>query len=301
VDGKRYLLVTADDYGIGPATSQGILELAARGVVTSSVLLVTSPYAEKAVQAWRQAGKPLELGWHPCLTLDRPLSAPNQVSSLLDSDGCFWSLGGFLRRLWTGRIRPEDIELELRAQYGRFRDLLGQAPTVVNFHHHVQIFPPVGAILQRILAERPPLPYLRRIREPWQSLLRVPGARGKRAFLSFLGRRDARNQEQAGFQGNDWLAGVTDPPCVVEPRFLVRWLSRMPGRVVELTCHPGHRDPSLIGRDCVGDDAQFQRRSHELNLLQQASFREAYLKAGFQLVAPAAFLQIQNGAAAHAA
>src|SRR6185369_13232462 len=71
LDAKRYLVVTADDYGIGPATSQGILDLAAQGRVTCSVLIVNTDYAELAVRAWRQAGRPLELGWHPCLTLDR--------------------------------------------------------------------------------------------------------------------------------------------------------------------------------------------------------------------------------------
>src|SRR5439155_22241427 len=95
VHGQRYLLVTADDYGIGPATSQGILDLAVSGVVTGSVLLVNSPYAVDAVQAWRRAGEPMELGWHPCLTLDRPLNSC--VPSLVNAEGRFWPLGGFLR------------------------------------------------------------------------------------------------------------------------------------------------------------------------------------------------------------
>src|SRR5713226_2341116 len=65
VDGKRYLVVTADDYGIGLATSQAILDLAVQGRVSCAVLLVNGPYAEDAVRAWRRAGEPLELGWHP--------------------------------------------------------------------------------------------------------------------------------------------------------------------------------------------------------------------------------------------
>ena len=35
---KRYLVVTADDFGIGPATSRGILDLAGEGLVTATVL-----------------------------------------------------------------------------------------------------------------------------------------------------------------------------------------------------------------------------------------------------------------------
>lgn len=288
MDGTRSLVVTADDFGIGPATSQGILDLARAGLVTSSVLLVTSPYAAAAVQDWRRAGEPFELGWHPCLTLDSPIAPGDLVSSLIDSDGKFWSLGIFLRRLCLGQIRAVEIETELRAQLERFRELVGRPPTVVNSHHHVQVFAPVGAILQAILVEQTPLPYIRRVRESWLGLLRVPGARGKRAFLTVLGRRDARQLRKAGFPGNDWLAGITNPPCVAHPRFLVRWLTTIPGKIVELTCHPGYLDASLIGRDCTADDGQMQRRVHELSLLEQPSFQEACQRARFQLTAPAA-------------
>ena len=39
----------ADDFGIGPGTSQGILDLAAAGrLVTATVLLVNSPHRESA-------------------------------------------------------------------------------------------------------------------------------------------------------------------------------------------------------------------------------------------------------------
>src|SRR5947209_16873441 len=94
VDGMRFLVVTADDFGIGPATSRGILDLAARGKVTGTVLLVNSPHAAEAVRDWRRAGGPgrLDLGWHACLTLDRPVLPPRQVPSLVRPDGTFLSL-----------------------------------------------------------------------------------------------------------------------------------------------------------------------------------------------------------------
>jgi chitin disaccharide deacetylase len=286
VDGKRFLVVTADDFGIGPATTHGILDLAAQGLVTCSVLLVNSPYAEPAVRAWRQAGRPLELGWHPCLTLDRPLLPAEQVPSLVGPDGRFHPLGRFLRRLLLGRIDSAEAEAELRAQLTRFAELVGHPPTVVNSHHHVQVFSPVGDILTELLARRPPLPYVRRVREPWPVLLRIPGARLKRLVLSVLGRGNAARQEAAGLAGNDWLAGITDPPCVADPEFLARWLRQTPGRVVELTCHPGYLDTTLVGRDCTRDDGQLERRPRERQLLEQANFRQACRRAGFRLVSP---------------
>lgn len=286
VTGQRYLLVTADDFGIGPATSRAILELAAEGLVTSTVLLVNSPHAADAVRAWRQAGRCPELGWHPCLTLDGPVAPPERVPTLLGADGRFRPLGAFSRALARGQIRPEDIATELQAQYERYHDLVGAPPTVVNSHHHVQVFSPVGAILRRVLAGQRPAPYVRRVGEPMRSLVRVRGARIKRAFLSVLGRRDARALARAGFPGNDWLAGVTDPPWTAHPDFLARWLRCMPGRVVELTCHPGHRDLTLVGRDCTLDDGQLERRTEETRRLREPGFVEACRQAGLVRVAP---------------
>lgn len=301
MDRHRYLIVTADDFGIGPATSQGILDLAAAGRITCSVLLVTSPHAETAVTAWRAAGKPLELGWHPCLTLDRPIARPETVPSLVDAEGRFWRLGGFLSRWLTGRIRAADLETELRAQYERFRELVGNPPSVVNSHHHVQVFQPVGEILWRLLAGQRPLPYVRRVREPWSLILRVSGARRKRLLLSWLGRHDARLQESWALPGNDSLAGITDPVCTRDPRFFRRWLKRTPGRVVELTCHPGYLDPSLLGRDCTPSDGQLQRRGNELHGLCQLRFREACDQAGFIVVSPTQWRSLTSRTLAHAA
>src|SRR5437879_4469372 len=115
----RQLVVVADDFGIGPETDRGILEAAAGGRVTATVLLVNSPYAEAAVAAWNRAGRPIELGWHPNLTLDRPILPPERVPSLVDPSGSFHKLGRFLRNSLLGRIQPEEVYAELTAQIER--------------------------------------------------------------------------------------------------------------------------------------------------------------------------------------
>ncbi len=294
----RWLVVTADDFGIGPATSQGILDLAARGRVTGTVLLVNTPYAENAVRMWRRSGATLELGWHPCLTLDRPVLPAGRVTSLVRADGSFHTLGCFLRRLMVGKIRASEVHAEFTAQYERFRDLVGGPPTLVNTHHHVQVFWPIGEILRSILRRQRTLPYLRCVREPWRVLAAVPGARLKRLLLSTLGRPGGRRQRAEGFAGNDWLAGITDPPAVHDPRFFVRWLSRVPGRVVELTCHPGHLDETLIGRDCNATDGQLQRRVAEYGLLLDETFPQACAQFGLVVAAPRDLPATRHGAQA---
>jgi len=300
-DGTRYLIVTADDFGIGPATTQGILDLAAEGLVTCTVLLVNSPYAPDAVEAWKASGRRLEVGWHPCLTLDRPVLPANEVPSLVRPDGTFWPLGSFVRRLLRGAFRSEEVHAELTAQCQRFTRLMGHPPTTVNSHHHVQVFPPIGRILIDVLSKYQPRPYVRRVVEPLSMLAAVPGARVKRSLLSLLGKRNAKMQAMQGFPGNDCLAGVTDPPCVRDPSFLARWLGRVPGNVVELTCHPGHYDETLLGRDAVDGDGQVQRRVDEFTLLSAPSFREVCRRMEFTRIAPCELLRASRTGAAHAA
>jgi predicted glycoside hydrolase/deacetylase ChbG (UPF0249 family) len=295
---QRYLTVIADDYCIGPETSRGILDLARRGTINGTVLLVHTPSAEADVAAWRRTRPPAELGWHPCLTLDSPVLPAGRVPSLVGPDGRFWRLGQLVARLLWGRVRPEEIEAELRAQLHRFRDLVGAPPGLVNAHHHVHVFPPVGAILEKLLSAQRPLPYVRRVCEPWRLLATVPGARAKRAFLSLLGRRAARRLARAGFPGGDWHVGITDPPYVADPDFFGRWLLRTPGRVVELCCHPGCFDPTLAGRDCTAGDGQQWRRVREHELLSQPGFAEALRQAGFTPVVPA---ELFREGTAHAA
>ena len=280
---SRRLIVMADDFGIGPGTSQAILDLATQGKVTGTVLIVNSPFAADAVSSWRRSRSSLEVGWHPNLTLDHPIAAPEKIPSLVRADGSLHTLGSFMKRLMFGRIRTNEAEIELRAQYERFIALVGHAPAFLNGHQHVHIFKPIALALQRIVGEQCPRPYVRRVREPWGVIRRVPGARLKRVMLSHSGRRTGGIYDSLGCPGNDTLAGITDPAYVTDPLYFTRWLGCVPGEVVELACHPGYWDDTLHGRDCEVGDGKAQRRVDELDLMSRPSFMDACRKAGFRL------------------
>lgn len=282
----RRLIVVADDYGIGPATSAGILRLCRLGVVTGTVLLVNSPYAADAVKKWHATGVDADLGWHPCLTIDSPIAPPDRVRSLMMRDGRFPTLSRLMTWLVMGRCRPSEVVHELRAQLQLFREMTGHWPAVVNSHHHIQIFPIVGAALRWVLREAGIRPYLRCVREPLSTLRAIPGARAKRAFLCSLGASEARRQLADGFPGNNTLAGITNPACVHNPEFFARWLANTPGDIVELTCHPGERDETIYNRDAKPGDGNVERRLQELALLNHNQFHADVARAGFQLTRP---------------
>lgn len=279
----RELLVVADDYGIGPEVSRGVLSLLQNGTITSTVLLANSPFAQDAVHHWQSAGCPGDMGWHPNLTMDEPVARASDVYSLLDSNGRFASVGTLLLRITTGRLHYAHLVDELNAQYQRCHDLIGQPPALVNGHKHIHVLPMIGDALAEVLKRWRVRPYMRRVIEPLSTFSQIPGARLKRLFLTTLGRRASRRQLRNGFPGNDTLAGITDPKWVEDPRFYSRWLERIPGRVVELMVHPGYRDETLIGRDCSATDGQIERRVAELRMLQHPQFVSACANAGFSL------------------
>src|SRR5262249_33635960 len=150
---SRPVLIVADDYGIGPETSRGILDLACEGRLTATVLIVNASDAERAVRAWQSVRPPADLGWHPNLTLDRPIPPPAAIPSLVRPDGSFWPLGWFLCRACFGQIRREEVRTEWLAQYRRFVELVGEAPMLVNSHQHVALFPPCDSALFDVLDE----------------------------------------------------------------------------------------------------------------------------------------------------
>jgi predicted glycoside hydrolase/deacetylase ChbG (UPF0249 family) len=232
------------------------------------------------------ANPPADLGWHPNLTLDRPVLPANEVPSLVRADGSFWPLGTFLRRVCRGQVLAADVRAEWRAQYRRYVELVGRPPALVNSHQHVSLFPPCDAALFDVLNEAGARPYLRRVIESVHTLARVPGARVKRTTLNILGRRAARRAAARGLAGCNWLAGVTDPACVADDRFWDRWLGELPNAgSVEVCCHPGYHDRTLVGRDCDAGDGLL-RRPREATLLRAPSFREACGRAGLVPVRP---------------
>jgi predicted glycoside hydrolase/deacetylase ChbG (UPF0249 family) len=196
-----------------------------------------------------------------------------------------------MRRLLFGGVQTSEVEAEFRAQHQRFQELTGQEPTVVNCHHHLQVFSLVGSALRAVLEQQNTKPYLRCIREPWRKIWSIHGARPKRAFLNWLGRRQARCQIDSGFPGNDWLLGITDPLHVSDPEFFTNWLRSCPGKLVELTCHPGQMDLTLSGRDGSLEDGQLARRARELELLNHPGFQGVVRAAGFTLVSPAQVIE----------
>jgi len=100
------LIVNADDLGLTEGVNAGILEVHARGIVTSASLMVDAPAAIDAASAARA---------HPNLSIG--LHFAEDRAEVLDD--------------------PAALTSAFAAQLGRFRCLMGRDPTHIDSHHHV--------------------------------------------------------------------------------------------------------------------------------------------------------------------
>lgn len=118
-DDARLLLINADDLGLCHAVNAAIFHTLTEGIVRSTTLMVTCPWALHAMQQLRN-NPGVAFGVHLtviCDTVDYkfgPLLSKDKVPSLIDESGYFYSFERMPELL--ARARLDELEAEFRAQ-----------------------------------------------------------------------------------------------------------------------------------------------------------------------------------------
>ncbi len=181
----RNLVLHADDFGMNAAVTDGILAGFREGLLTSTAILTNAPDCARAISQWKSlqlqlaqhnlpslaarerlsdALSPFDLGIHLNLTQGRPLTADRYPAPLLDAAGRFPGVFGLARRLLiSGRNFRAAIERELTAQIEVLLDH-GIAPTHLNSHQYIDLFPVVAALTPELLRRYS----IRVVRVPWE-------------------------------------------------------------------------------------------------------------------------------------
>jgi predicted glycoside hydrolase/deacetylase ChbG (UPF0249 family) len=211
----RRLIVNADDFGLTPGVSRGILRAHREGLVTSTTVLANLP-ADPVLDADAAAAAALGLGLHFNLTWGRPAAPAGSVPSLVDGEGRFVRDGEQV----GARARPEDVRREADAQLQAFERRFGRRPTHADSHHHVHRHPRVMEAL---------LPVVDGARLPVRS--QDPG------FRDGLRRH--------GIATPDHFVGDAGTEPYWTAARLLDQLAGLPPGVTELMCHPGEFDDAL--------------------------------------------------------
>ena len=246
-----HLIVTADDFGIGLATSRGIVRAHTHGPVTAtSLMTVTGDHARRSVPLLADCPD-LDVGLHLVLTRcgERPLLA-RASSGLVGRDGEFLSLGQLWIRGLTRQLDRRGIADEIAAQTEQFHKLMGRPPAYVDGHHHAHQLPVVRDALLDVVGHRLLPPVTRTTIEPPRVRLRVGPMRAKRAVANHLGRNAARAFGIRWLWSNDYFVGMIAPGDLDRASPWRRFLANLPrSGVVEWCVHPGELDDTLAGRD----------------------------------------------------
>ncbi|HEV8228950.1 MAG TPA: ChbG/HpnK family deacetylase [Candidatus Limnocylindria bacterium] len=251
------LVVTADDLGLSAGVSRGILESHRRGIVRSTSLLVTFPSSEEAA-ALARAERDLEIGLHLDVVGGSPVSDPAAVPSLCDEDGRFYPLPAFTRRLFTGRVRLDQLATELRAQVLRARSW-GVPAVAWDSHRHVHLMPPVSRVVARLARE---------LDARWVRRGRAPRMRRQLRTASLHAASVVAELSYRGIPGSTWYLDLTSHRPRLDPAGVA--LLAAYGGLGELSAHPGYVDDDLRRRDGL-----VHERDDDLRLLTDPLLRTA--------------------------
>ena len=246
---RRLLVVTADDFGISVATSQGIVEAAGLGPVRATSALVVAPAFEASLPLLARSPT-LEVGLHVALTgRFRPLVA-TPASGFVGRDGHFGDPGRLMLACLSRRVSSTALGDEIEAQVERFRRLTGRNPTHFDGHHHSHEWPAIRDVVARLAVDQV-LPRITRVTvEPDGVRRRVPGDRVRRWILDGLGRKAREVFRAVGLAINDSMFGLLMPSRPAPGFPWAAHLAQLPTEgVVEWVVHPGRPDPSLRAID----------------------------------------------------
>jgi predicted glycoside hydrolase/deacetylase ChbG (UPF0249 family) len=136
------VILNADDLGYEPWVSLGIVEAMVQGIVSSTTLMVNTPYTDEAVAAARKYQ--LSTGLHFNLARHLPLSSA--PAHLLTAHG---ELDESKVSQWSST----EVEAELRAQVNAFEKSMRSPPTHLDVHKHLHLNAHVLAAIVTVARE----------------------------------------------------------------------------------------------------------------------------------------------------
>lgn len=243
---RRFLIVTADDFGLDEAINDAVQRAAAAGVLTAASLMVGAPATADAVRRAHQLPN-LRVGLHVVLADGWAVLPRQMIPALVDRNG------RFRNRLFVDAVRyfalpwvRKQLNAEIRAQFQSFAQT-GLALDHVNAHKHFHVHPGLFDMIVRIGREfgvgAVRVPY-----EPlWFSMRRGGiAAPLEAALLAPWLMRMKRRLRAAAMTFNDQIFGIACSGSVDEGTML-DILRNLPAGATEIYLHPATREASPVG------------------------------------------------------
>jgi chitin disaccharide deacetylase len=243
VSSGKFLIVTADDFGIHPAVNEAVSEASTAGILTAASLMVGAPAAEDAVRRARELPQ-LRVGLHLVLADGSSVLPREQIPDLVDSQGRFGD------GMWLDGVRyfalpslRRQLEAEIRAQFVAFTRT-GLVLDHVNAHKHFHLHPTLLKMIVRIGREFG----MNAVRVPHEPLWFSGGGAGAMASTALLTPWVAlmkASLRAGGISYNDRVFGIASTGRLDEA-VLLGILARLPAGVTEIYLHPAAHSATPI-------------------------------------------------------
>lgn len=240
----KYLIVNADDFGLTSGVNRAVIEAHTGGILTSATLMANMPAFDEAVRL-AKAHLSLGVGLHFNITQGFPIANSSNVSSLLNEQGAFLGTSTALLRRWlNGRLRIQDIEIELRAQIETVIQA-GLRLTHIDSHKHSHVLPPVCQAIATTIDDYG-IKAVRLPRELWRFPRHRPSAKLIFQSLSALGLAQLcrLSKTRLNNKTTDAFVGVAQTGFWSK-HWLLEVIRTLPFGITELMTHPGYDDAEL--------------------------------------------------------
>ena len=226
----KRIILCADDFGLSPGVSRGILELLDQGRLSATSCMVNYPEFRDEAQVLKNFIGRADLGLHFSLTDSRPISSV--------------ALECHLNPPGLPAMRDE-----VGRQLDRYSNAMGVVPDYIDGHQHVHALPVVRdaviEVARRIGA------YVRIPRDPIDLAMWRRPALFESIYLARASRALAKLARNSGIVTNRGFRGVRTFQEKVPFGDLFRKMIAGAQEGCLVMCHPGHPDALLAGRDSV--------------------------------------------------
>lgn len=235
----KHLIVNADDFALTEGVTKGILLAHLNGIVTSTSLMVNSPYFEKAVLMLKETSS-IGIGIHLTLTWQKPILPSSRIPSLVDQNG------KFLKRpiLIPDNLDIAEVEAELTAQIEKAL-ATGLPITHLDSHHHIHVSCQALFKLFANLAKKYNFP------------------------LRSLEEKERKELLYSNIGTPDYFIGTFFGKEKISISRIKELLGNLPDGVTELMCHPGIPDEIL-----AAESSYVEERKLELDILTDPNLRK---------------------------
>ena len=260
----KRLIINSDDYGRTPEISRGIREAHTRGIVTSTTCMMNIPTTAEDIDVALKETPAMGLGVHLVLTMGDPISAPETIPSIADSDGHFFKYTQLLEHLPTLNI--DEVKREWRAQIDSFVQAAGRKPTHLDSHHHSSYFSRALFHGMLELAKE----YGCAIRFPFTGDISKELETTYKHVPILISEFNPRRPDR-------FVVDFYDERATYEE--LLNIISSLSEGTTEVMCHPGYTDTAFANESVYN-----KQRDRELDILTDPSIQEAIQVNGIELI-----------------